>query len=239
MADVATIPSPGDIRAARSSRRQLYRKAALAYDHLRAIERLGEDAIRDLLADALIGPMERWRQFELALALAMAGAIAERIDTDLSLKNILPGTADAIIEVGPYAVRWQQAGPDFAPPTLTDWEQREFDILREYGISTGYDRPDVVVFDRRSNLVVAIGEAKYFEDDDWRDRVRGATAQVILYARAYEKRQSVEELIGRSLIAVWSVESESPKPLSMLSPTITTFEGICDGLRSWAARAIT
>ncbi|MDE2572537.1 MAG: hypothetical protein KGM44_08465 [bacterium] len=232
------VPTAGDVRAARASRLLLYRKAAEAYDNLRAVERLEEQALEHLLMHSLVGPMERWRQFELALALSMANAIAHRIRAEVSLKSILPGTADAIIDVGPFGVRWQQAGPGFTPIAFEGWEAREVEIIREYGLSPGYERPDVVVFSRRTNLVVAVGEAKYFDRDDWRDRLRHAARQIVTYARAYGGKQDVNELLGRSIIALWSAGDQAPKPTTAGAPWVTSFEEMRSGLDTWATRAL-
>lgn len=232
-----SMPSPGDVRAARASRQVLYRKAAAAYDFLYAVERLDEMAIKDLLMRSLVGPMERWRQFELALALSMANAVAVRIGAAVALKSILPGTSDTIIDIGPYAIRWQQSGPGFAPLTFSGWEAREVEIIREYGLSPGYDRPDVVMYHRQTNVVVCIGEAKYFENDDWRDRLRDAVSQIVTYARAYESTQDVNQILGRSVIALWSADSV-PAPIAALSPWVTTFNEMSTGLKEWADRAL-
>jgi hypothetical protein len=233
-----SLPSAGDVRASRTSRQLLYRKAAAAYDFLCAVEHLEEIAVKDLLMRSLVGPMERWRQFELALALSMANAVAARIHTEISLRSILPGTGDSIIDVGPYAIRWQRSGPGFAPLRFAEWEAREMEIIREYGLSPGYDRPDIVMYDRRTNGVVSVGEAKYFDNDDWRDRLRDAVSQIVTYARGYENEQNVDQILGRSIIALWSAGDRTPEPLTTLSPWVTTFSEMGAGLATWAVRAV-
>lgn len=233
-----SMPSAGDVRAARRSRQLLYRKAAVAYEFLLAVERLEKIAIKDLLMRSLVGPMERWRQFELALVLSMANAVAARIGAAVALKSILPGTSDSIIDIGPYAIRWQQPGPGFLPLTFSGWEAREVEIIREYGFLPGYDRPDVVMYDRRTNTVVSVGEAKYYENDDWRDRLRDAVSQIVTYARAYGDAQDVNRILGRSVIALWSAGNIVPEPTTVLSPWVTTFTEMCAGLEKWAARAL-
>lgn len=230
------MPTADDIRSARTSRIMLYRKAVAAFDYLNAIRRLDPQALEGLLRDSLIGPMERWRQFELALALAMAQAIAARTSFEISLRSIVPGTADSIIDVGPYAIRWQQPGPGFLPPMLEPWERRAREILQGYDAPLGYERPDVVVFDRRTDRVVAIGEAKYFDSDDWKDRLRDAVSQIIGYARGYEQQQDVNELLGRSVIALWR-HGSALKPQSN-SPCVVGFDGLRHGLEKWAEYAI-
>ena len=232
-----SIPTPtaGDVRSARASRSVVYRKAAEALDYLRAIERLDEQALEHVLSGSLVGPMERWRQFELSLALAMAEALSKRIGSEIEIKNIYASSLDSIFEIGDYAVRWQKAGPRYQAPTLDGWEKTTEDIIVGYGISPGYDRPDVVVFNRKTNEVLAVGEAKYFESDSWKDRLRDAVGQVVMYSRGYEQTQDVKELIGRSLIALWSAE---PVVASEGSPCVVTFDQMTSGLETWAARAI-
>jgi len=149
-------PTPGDVRAARTSRVPLYRKAAAAYEALRAIERGDVETIEQVLATTLVGPMDTWAQFELFLALAMADAIGSVFGLTPTITFLKPGAADMIIEAGPYAVRWQKAGDHYHTPVLDRWEQRAVDILAAYGVSAGYDRPDVIVFEKSSGDVLAL-----------------------------------------------------------------------------------
>jgi hypothetical protein len=232
-------PSSNDVKAARASRLLLYRKAAATYERLRAIERLDLNAIGHLVKSSLVGPLEKWRQFELALALAMADAVAERTGSDVSLRHILPGASDVLIEIGRYAIRWQRVGPGFSPPALEKWEIREVEILAEYGMPAGYERPDVVMFDSITDDVVSIGEAKYFEDGDFRDRLREAVAQLTLYARGYETKQNADDILGRSIVAIWSAgDNPTPRPVTAKAPTVATFRDLQAGLGQWASRAL-
>jgi hypothetical protein len=112
------------------------------------------------------------------------------------------------------------------------------EIIREYGLSPGYDRPDIVMYDRRTNGVVSVGEAKYFDNDDWRDRLRDAVSQIVTYARGYENEQDVDQILGRSIIALWSAGDRTPEPLTTLSPWVTTFSEMGAGLGTWAVRAV-
>ena len=229
-------PSGNDVRMARSSRLLLYRKAAAAFDLLRAVERLDAEAVETLLNGTLIGPVERWRQFELALALAMAEAVANVTGSEARLRVVLPGAADVLIAVGKFAVRWQRAGPTFARPRLERWEERVDEILGNYGLSAGYDRPDVVLYEIESGRTLAVGEAKYFENDDWTDRLRDAVGQVVNYARGYEASQGdADAIIARSVVALWSVEGRTPTA-SPRTPFVTTFDDLRMGLGDWAER---
>ena len=230
----ALPPSPYDIRTAAMARQPLYRMAADAFMNLRAVERLESDALAALLQCSLVGPMEQWRQFELALALAMAGEISKRTGSEMRLNTIVPSGSSPLIEVGDYAVLWQKAAPSYKAPTLDGWELLTNDIICEYGISPGYDRPDVVVYDVRSNEVLAVGEAKYFESDSWRERLRDAVVQVVMYARGYGHVQDVHGLIGRSIIALWSA-GEVPNAKSDV-PTVATYTRIVEGLAAWGDR---
>lgn len=231
---LAAKPTPGDLRSARSSRSPLYRRAAEAYDYLQRIEKLDERALSDLFSNALVGPMEEWRQFELALALAIAGEISVRVAEAIDLKMVLPGSLDALIEVGNYVVTWQKAAPTYQAPRLDEWERKTDDLIRAYGISPGYDRPDVVVYDRQSNRVLAVGEAKYFESDSWRDRLRDAIGQVVMYARGYGSSQDVDELISRSVVALWTAKEDVRGVKG--APVLATFSTLEAALREWGDR---
>jgi hypothetical protein len=229
-------PTPGDVRVARSSRVLLYRKAAAAYEEMRAVERGDPDAVERLLSDTLVGPMDIWMQFELFLALAMADAIGTVLDIEPQVEHLMPGGADVLIGVGPYAVCWQRAGPNYRKPALDAWEQRIVEMLTAYGVSAGYYRPDVVVYNRTSGNVLAIGEAKYFASDNWRDRLRDAATQIVNYARGYESSQDVEALIRRSVIALWETAG-GPTPHAT-APFVATFASLSSGISSWASTAL-
>jgi hypothetical protein len=234
-----TVPSADDVRASRASRLLLYRKAAAAYDFLRALERLDPAAIETLLSATLVGPTERWRQFELALAVAMAEAVAERLGLESCLRVVLPGAADVLIVVGPYAIRWQKAGPTFQRPHLGRWEEHEVAILSDYGVSAGYDRPDVVLYEIASGRTIAVGEAKYFESDEWVDRLRDAVGQVVTYARGYEASQGdADAIIARSVVALWSAGGGQAPAATSRAPFVATFADLRAGLDAWAARAL-
>ena len=231
-------PSSNDVRMARSSRLRLYRKAADAFDLLRAIERLDRAAIETLLNSTLVGPLERWRQFELALALAMAEAVAGVTGSEARLRFVLPGAADVLIDVGKYALRWQRAGPTFLRPSLGHWEKRVAKVLADYGLSPGYDRPDVVMYEIESGRTIAVGEAKYFEGEDWSDRLRDAVGQVVTYARGHEASQGdADSIINHSIIALWSADGQAPKA-TLRTPFVATFADLRLGLDAWAERAV-
>ncbi len=237
-APLLRVPSADDVRAARRSRSLLYRRAAEAYELLRSVERLDPDAVTTLLGGTLVGPMERWRQFEFALGLGMANAIASMTGDCPRLHYIRIGVPDALVTVGPYAILWQRPGPLYNAFTLETWERRAVDILAAYHVRPGWDRPDIVVVDTRTKRAVAVGEAKYFESTNWRDAFRGAATQIVEYARGYELQQGdVEQIIARSFIALWDAD----KPVSPVEgqPFVATFCTLQSTLQAWATRLST
>src|SRR5262249_47235677 len=145
-----------------------------------------DEAVRTLLRSTLIGPLQRWQTFELATTLAMARAIGERFGTEPRLRSIVPGSGAAIIEAGPYDIHWQSRTASYVTPPPEPSEVRVQQILDSYGVGQGEDRPDVVVTERANGNVIAICEAKYFQEDaDWRAAFRDAVAQIVRYARGY------------------------------------------------------
>jgi hypothetical protein len=228
-------PSPDDVRAARRSRSRLYRRAADAHDLLRSIEHLEPEAVSTLLSGTLVAPMERWRQYELALGLGMADALASVTGDRPRLHYIGIGVPDALITLGPYMILWQRPGPLYEDFALEVWERRGVGILAAYGVGPGWDRPDIVVVDSRSSRTIAVGEAKYFKSANWRDAFRGAVTQIIDYARGYEQRQGdVEAILSHSVVALWDVD----KPLSQADgqPFVATFSTLEPTLQAWATR---
>lgn len=232
----ARSPSANDIRLARNSRLLVYRRAATAFDLFMKIKRLDSDAVSNMLASALIGPYEAWQQLELALLLAMANSLSKLCGEPVALNLLTLGSADPVAIVGPYALSWQRRAPAYCSPARTDVEERRSAILMEYGIGEGADRPDVVVYRISDSVVLAIGEAKYYGEEDWQNAIRQAVTQLVDYARGYETRQSIDGLLTRSIIAIWAIKKEVRPQSVRFAPWITTFGQMTEGLDDWAQR---
>jgi hypothetical protein len=235
-------PSPRALAQSATARRPLYRKAYAAYRQMQLLEQGDESAIVNLLNATLVGPLETWRRFELLLAMAMTSALASHLGAPMQIRSILPNTRGPLFEVGRYSIFWQVRTDAYSEPVPEPSEVLCDNILTNYGIDDGEDRPDVVVVDTQARRVVAIGEAKYFtgETESWRTAFRDATSQLVRYARGYAGGGSVADLVGRSVIGLWYFPSDirPAAPLPTNTPTAVDFSDMDRhvALNDWAER---
>lgn len=236
-------PSARALAQAASARRPLYRKAYAAYRLLQSVEQGDEKVTADLLKTTLIGPLEMWKRFELLLAIAMATALALRLGATMQIRSILPGTQGPLFEVDKYSIFWQVRTSEYRDPVPEPSELLCTAVLNSYGIDSGDDRPDVVVLDNEKNVVVAVGEAKYFtnETEGWRTAFREATSQIVRYARGYASGDLIGNILGRSLIGLWRYprDARPPAPVDGTTPLAIDLSDIEQHtLVEWADRII-
>lgn len=229
-------PGPGAVRSAARSRRQVYRLAVDAYTLLQGIERGDEGAIERVARSALIGPLEDWRRFELAVGLAVGEALADAANVPLELSVLGGDAAGPIVTAGRFEVFWQQRTPLYASPALEPSELLTREILAAFNLSIGADRPDLVVFDRDTNKIVSIIEVKYVAGDTSSARFREAVDQVVRYARGYAPAGATGPILARSLVAI---SRDAPVLADLAADVLGSvdFAGIMrNELSSWAAR---
>ena len=233
-------PGPQAVKEASRSRRQIYVLASRAYRVLQSIEAGEADAIVALLNDTLLGPLQLWQRFELAVGLGVARALSAALSQPVAL-GFLGRGAEPISRVGAYEVHWQARTPAYAAPTPEPSEALTADLLTRYGLSLGADRPDLVVLDG-DGAAVAIVEVKYFSSDenDGADALRGAVGQLVRYARGYRLMPQVKDILDHSIVAVSRHEAgmvPDPKPYGL--PVIVDFEGLRQRrLELWARRLV-
>ena len=114
-------PSPHAVCETSRSRRPLYVLASNAYRALQDIESGDETAIAEMLNETLLGPLDAWRRFELAVGLGMARALAAALSRRLSLGFIIGG--DPIARVGNYELHWQSHTEAWHQPPLQPAER--------------------------------------------------------------------------------------------------------------------
>ena len=226
-------PGPGAIRDAARSRRMIYRLAIAAYDTLAKVEAGDEKALLHVVHSTLIGPLEQWRRFELAVGLGIGEALAEELGEPMSLAFLGKTSGIPIISCGSYDIFWQGGGGLFTPPALEPSEERLERVLATYRMKLAADRPDLVIVDRKSGQAVAIVEVKYLAGDTASARFREAAGQIVRYARGYRLEAEIDELVRASLIAL---SREAPTLLDEIAsaPRVVDFVGLTDGrLRAW------
>lgn len=226
-------PGPGALRDAARSRRMIYRLAIAAYNILAQIEGGDEAALQSVLRSTLVGPLEEWRCFELAIGLGIGEALSKETGQPLSLNLIGKAAGVPIISCGRYDIFWQGGGGLFNPPALEPSEKRLETALGAYGLELATDRPDLVVTDRLSGRAKGIIEVKYSAGDTVNARFREAAGQIVRYARGYAADGEIDGLIRASLIAL----TRSPPALleeTATAPRAVDFEGLTDGrLQLW------
>ena len=229
-------PSAQAVWETSRSRRPLYVLASKAYRTLQAVESGDEAAIVETLNETLLGPLEAWRRFELAIGLGMARALADALSRSPSLGSIVGG--EPIARVGNYELLWQSHTDAWHEPPLQPAEAVVSKLLDHYGIAGGANRPDLVVRTRSSNHVVSIAEVKYFEGEknDGTDALRAAAHQLVRYARGYRDFEQLDGLLDHSIIALIRTTdglNTEPKPYGV--PIVVDFEGVLQqGLKRWA-----
>ena len=228
-------PGINAIRDASRSRRVIYRFAIDAYRTLTEIEAGNESTLAETLRSALLGPLEEWRRFELAVALGVGEVISTETGLPLifSIIDALPN--NPILKCGPYSIYWQSSGGYLSQPVLEPSELRVKDILNAYGIEMAADRPDIVVTNDESQEVISIIEVKHLSGDTANARFREAASQIVRYARGYKYRKKIPSLIGNSLIAL---SLNAPTLTNMakgaLVPSSVDFSGVKEGkLTNW------
>lgn len=231
-------PGTGAVRSAARSRRQVYRLAVNAYTLLQGIERGDPTAIDRVARSALIGPLEDWRRFELAVGLAVGEALASALGTPLKISLLGGNTAAPIVTAGRFSIYWQHRTPLYTAPELEPSEVLTRKILTAFNLSIGNDRPDLIVLDQMAEQVVAIVEVKYVAGDTSSGRFREAVDQVVRYARGYAPLGETGPILARSLVAI----SRDAPVIADLSADVLgsiDFAGIMrNELFAWAARLV-
>jgi hypothetical protein len=229
-------PTAAAIREASRSRRRLYHMATEAYRYLLKIESGDGATIAVMLRETMLGPLEPWRRFELAVGLSVAEALAAAQNKPLALSLLVGDTKRYLARVGDFGIYWQHRTEFYVSPEPEPSEQRERHILTAYGISNAGDRPDLVIVDHARNAVTAVIEVKYLTGEDATERVKGAVGQIVRYARGYAQSHGLDRLIGRSLAVI----SQGIKGLTLAGlpsdvPRVVDFAGIKqDALVPWA-----
>lgn len=229
-------PGAGAIRDAARSRRMLYRLAVDAYNAFIGIEDGNEQAIRLIINSTLVGPIESWRRFEIAVALAIGDALEENLQDRMVLGLLAGDPSQPVLRCGPYALYWQQTTDLYHAPPPEPSEATVRRILTAYGIGAGSDRPDLLLVDVEKQKVAAVVEVKYLAADTASARFREAVEQTVRYARGYAEGDELTALLGRSLVAM-SVEAPKQIGPSAGVPCSVDFASILSGsLQAWTQR---
>ena len=237
--DVHRRPGSNALRDARRSRRMIYRLAVGAYNKLAALESGQQDVISEILHNTLMGPLEQWRRFELAVGLGVGEALAKETGENMTLEILGKTPGAPIITCGHFAVFWQSGGGVFHRPALEPSEERLQRVLAAFDMKLAADRPDLVIVDRIKQRACGIVEVKYVTGDTTDARFREAAGQIVRYARGYTEEANIGGLVRASLIAL----SHNPPSLMdehALAPRVVDFSGLTDGsLNAWIRDRLT
>lgn len=231
-------PTASALTEAGRSRRRLYRMAVDAYRHLLKVESGDPETIAAMLRETLLGPLEPWRCFELAVGLSVGEALSEAQGKAIVLNLLVGDQKNILCNSGRFSIRWQSRTELYNPPDREPSEVLQRHILDAYGISSNGDRPDVVIIDENAQKVAAVVEIKYLTGEDATDRVKDAVGQIIRYARGYAEGEDLRPLLGRCL-AVMSrgIEDLTLSALPDDVPHVADFGAITRReLAPWVAR---
>jgi hypothetical protein len=185
--------------------------AAEAFTVLLKAEAGDPEALRAVLADTLVGPIEVWRRFELAVAVAAVEALGEASGVRPSL-GLLAGGDRMVARVGRFSVHWQSLTDAYRKPPPEPSELAVADILNAYGFRAFADRPDVVVIDDETGDAVAVLEAKFFAAGSAVDAFRDAVSQIVRYARGYCHSTTLGDILSTSAVALVDLGGLTPLP---------------------------
>ena len=230
-------PSPGTLRDAARARRHVYRLAVDAYNTLVGVDAGDETAIRNVITSTLVAPLEPWRRLEIAVAIAIGEALSVTLKKPFHLATLAGETSQPILTCDFLSLYWQQATSLYSAPPQEPSEAKVSGILSAYGLGFGADRPDLLLINTATQKVAAVVEVKYLAADTATARFREAVEQIVRYSRGYASGVDLDDLIGRSLVAmsVQSPQTLTPKPASV--PAATDFSQIVEGsLQQWAVQ---
>lgn len=229
-------PNASAVRDSSRARRPIYRLAVDAYRVMQGLERGERDAMERVARSSLIGPLEDWRRFELAVGLAVGEALGRATAVPLNLHILGSDSSGPIVTAGRFAIYWQQVTPYHSPTPFEPSEVATRAALKDYGIGVGTERPDLIVVDRDKNAVVSVVEVKYIAGDTATARFREAVDQVVRYGRSYTTLAERDALLSRSLVAL---SRNAPVRVANVAPApfAVDFETLKrpDGLDAWAA----
>lgn len=231
-------PGPNALRDAARSRRLIYRHAIAAYTTLTEIEAGEEEALARVLRSTLLGPLEEWRRFELAVAAGIGEALAAELALPLRLSVLDAHPGQPLMRCGRFSVFWQSGGGFYVPPPPEPSEIRLEAVLSAYGMAAAADRPDLVIVDEEAGQVEAIVEVKYLAGDTASARFREAAGQIVRYGRGYRGEADLPTLLRRSLI-VLSREAPALLDEAAPAPRAVDFRAIKAGeLRRWVRQRL-
>lgn len=226
-------PGANALRDAARSRRLIYRHAIAAFTTLTGIEAGDEAVLARVLRSTLLGPLEEWRRFELAVAVGIGEALSAELGVPLRLSILNARPGQPLLRCGRFSVYWQSGGGLYVPPAPEPSEMRVEAVLAAYSMAAAADRPDLVVVDDEIGRAAAIVEVKYLAGDTATARFREAVAQIVRYGRGYSAEADLPPLIRRSLI-VLSRQAPALLDDAATAPRATDFDGIKAGaLRQW------
>ena len=113
---VGRRPRPDALRDAARSRRLIYRYAIAAYMTLAGIEAGDEAALRRVLSSTLLGPLEEWRRFEMAVAAGIGEALSKELGARLGLSILDARPGQPVLRCGRYSIYWQSGGNLYQTP---------------------------------------------------------------------------------------------------------------------------
>lgn len=236
-------PSLHALIQAKSSSRKIYRLAYEAYTFLERIERNDPESIGGLLEETLIKPKEDYQILELAHAFCLANCISEKTSKPVIIKEISSKGNSVLLQIGDIVISWQTKTSNYTPPELEPSEKKLLELLELFKLRGFSERPDIVVHHIKTNVILALGEAKSFKEqpDAWRAPLRQALAQIIHYSRGYTKNSDeLDALVARSsiILSFFPINSR-PIDIPINGPTVFDVEDLLSGnINAWADRIL-
>jgi hypothetical protein len=235
-------PGRSAIRAAAKSRSAIYIKALAAFNSLTDIEDLRPEAIERLFSETLVAPLEDWRKFELATALAASESISQASGTPLRLRVSLVDEGP-FAQTGSYAIHWQRSLPTRSYAALDESEQIAKDLAKSLGHDLARSRTDVSIVDAESGADMAHIECKWFGvPSSAAQAISDASLQLTRYARDSRPNSAAEAraFLKHCVVALATLGSFDEALDGFANAWMTDFDGIERGvLDAWAVSLVT
>lgn len=232
-------PGLSALRSAARSRAAIYRLALTAFEKYERVEALEQVAIRDLLQQTLLAPLENWQILELSTALSAAEALADASGVVAAFRFSV-GSDRVVAEAGKFEVHWQRALKPRGAEKLDPCEALAKRLAQSIGADTASSRVDVSIVDRSSGNEVAHCECKWFESEtSAASAVSDACVQITRYAMDSRPDSigEAENMLKDCLVVVASRAKFSECVDGNGPVGFTDFAGLInrDTLANWAA----
>ena len=209
--------------------------------NLTRVENGDEVAINAILRETLIAPLKDWQSFELMTALGIAGAMEKRLGATMQINNLTFAMDAPIIRIGRFAIHWQRHGPGYVVLPSKNTRRRSRQSLRSMALLSA--QTDLIWFSlTRRNARRLLSSNPSTSNLSRRQGMRYGllSKDIVRYARGYPFTGTLDNTLGRSLVAL--ISRGDIQPVAVLPvgvPSIADFDDlVAESLDSWLSSVL-